>query len=233
MKFISVNIERRKHLARIKKLLEAEQPDVLCLQEVMEIDVAALAAAGGFAHHAFCTMGQVNMPNENTAGHMGVAILSKQPQTNASQHYYYGGGRPSTVFDLENKLATQRYMLLVATVAGKRFATTHMLVTPRGSVTPEQTEALAALIKLLEMLNPDVLSGDFNAPRGRATFDKLASIYTDNIPPEYTSSIDPTLHRAAPIDFVVDGLFTKPPFAAHNVRLIEGVSDHKAIIAEL
>jgi endonuclease/exonuclease/phosphatase family metal-dependent hydrolase len=78
---------------------------------------------------------------------------------------------------------------------------------------------------------PDfILTGDFNAPRGRATWDTLAAKYKDNIPARYTSSIDPS-HRAGESPYVVDGIFTTPEYEARNVELHEGISDHKAVTA--
>ena len=80
---------------------------------------------------------------------------------------------------------------------------------------------------------PFVLAGDFNAPRGGEIFSHIAERYTDNIPPHYTTSIDGTLHRAGPIPFMVDGLFTTPSYRAKGVHLEFGVSDHAAVAATI
>lgn len=92
------------------------------------------------------------------------------------------------------------------------------------------------LPKLLETLGsfPElILAGDFNAPRGGEVFGTIAARYKDNIPPEYKTSIDGGLHRAGKLEYMVDGLFTTPQYIASKVRLIDGVSDHMAIVAEI
>ena len=59
----------------------------------------------------------------------------------------------------------------------------------------------------------------------------------DNIPPQYPTSIDVTLHkrgRERPHEFadkMVDGLFTTPGYRARDVELHFGISDHAAVTA--
>ena len=76
------------------------------------------------------------------------------------------------------------------------------------------------------------ICGDFNAPRGRPTWDAIAAKYKDNIPEHYKSSID-AMHRAGALPYLVDGIFTTPGYRADNVELHEGISDHKAITATI
>lgn len=114
-----------------------------------------------------------------------------------------------------------------------KILTTHFTWTPAGSVTDEQRQNLQKMLDILSGLEPFVLTGDFNAPRGKEIFDKLAEAYTDWVPQHYTTSIDQNLHRAKGLQFMVDGLFTSPEYQAKNVRMIEGVSDHQAIVADL
>jgi endonuclease/exonuclease/phosphatase family metal-dependent hydrolase len=87
---------------------------------------------------------------------------------------------------------------------------------------------LALLAKTPEL----ILCGDFNAPRGGEIFKMLADKYKDNIPPEYDSSLDTELHRIGKIKkLMVDGLFTTSAYIVSDVKLSEGVSDHKAVTA--
>jgi hypothetical protein len=72
-----------------------------------------------------------------------------------------------------------------------------------------------------------------NAPRGKESFSRLAKKYKDNIPPEYKTSIDQNLHKVKGIQFMVDGLFTTPSYKASDVKLVDGVSDHMAVVAEI
>ena len=89
------------------------------------------------------------------------------------------------------------------------------------------------LLIRLKQIEPFILCGDFNAPRGKAIFQKLVKTYTDNIPKKISSTIDPVLHREGNLDFVVDGLFTTSHFHVKNIRIIEGLSDHKGIYATI
>jgi endonuclease/exonuclease/phosphatase family metal-dependent hydrolase len=65
--------------------------------------------------------------------------------------------------------------------------------------------------------------------------------YTDAIPASILCSIDPVLHRtrtdpevsARISEFMVDYIFTQPPYMAREVRQQCGVSDHCAFIAEI
>ncbi|HEY5810705.1 MAG TPA: endonuclease/exonuclease/phosphatase family protein, partial [Povalibacter sp.] len=83
---------------------------------------------------------------------------------------------------------------------------------------------------------PDyVLCGDFNAPRGRPLFslftDELG--LTDHLPPTVTTTIDPQLHRAGALQLVVDTIFSTPHYQVEDVQVLEGISDHKGILATL
>ena len=88
---------------------------------------------------------------------------------------------------------------------------------------------------MLSLLNLSdvVFCGDFNAPRGRETWLIIASKLKDNIPQDITTTIDGHLHRAGDLQIVVDGLFTSKNYKASDVRVISGISDHCAIVANI
>ncbi len=86
---------------------------------------------------------------------------------------------------------------------------------------------------LLDAEEGFVLCGDFNAPRGGEIFSELAARYRDNIPAQYTTSIDASLHRAGDLQLMVDGIFTTPEYQASSVLLHSGVSDHYAVTADI
>jgi hypothetical protein len=94
-------------------------------------------------------------------------------------------------------------------------------------------------MQILGTMGEFVLGGDFNAPRGGEMFSVLSSAYTDNIPLQYKTSLDLTLHRAARErgpqlgDKMVDGLFSTPAYSVSDVRLVDGVSDHMAVVATI
>ena len=114
-----------------------------------------------------------------------------------------------------------------------KFVTTHFTITKNGESTPYQLEVLDLLLAQLEKLGEFVFCGDMNAPRGNETFNRLAEKYKDNIPLEYKTSIDQNLHRVKGLQVMVDGLFTTPTYRTSNVKLVDGISDHMAVVAEI
>jgi endonuclease/exonuclease/phosphatase family metal-dependent hydrolase len=238
---VSVNIERAKHLERVLPFVEREKPHVLCLQEVLERDVPRFASlVGDHTHFAGMTVLQgMDSPS-------GIALISRYQLKDASVHYYRGLPGQIPVFDetsVDTKYRTERMMFLGAEVIhGEKpfqIGTTHFTWTPDGKPDDYQRRDLAALIPILKDAGELVFAGDFNAPRGGEIFRALSKHWKDNIPPEYETSIDVELHRAGKTradelkDKMVDGLFTTPSHIASGVRLVSGVSDHMAIVADI
>lgn len=114
-------------------------------------------------------------------------------------------------------------------------ATTHFTWSKGGRATNKQRKELKTLIRLLDAVKPDILCGDFNAPRGGEIWSILSKHLVDNIPPEITSTIDPTLHYTKGLYIVVDGFFTSPSsrVRVESLKLVSGVSDHQAIVATI
>jgi endonuclease/exonuclease/phosphatase family metal-dependent hydrolase len=235
MKLISLNIEEHKHLEAIKMFLEAEQPDVVCLQEVVETDVSffnkILGCVGVFSPMLQYKEDEVIK---------GVALFAKDIVVHSSQHIggsletlpvHSRGMRGLTSYETIN------FQVLIATVRHGdvefAVATTHFPVTAQGADESYQNDTLLGLDKALEEYQDIVLCGDFNAPRGGRLFTKLAHRYTDNIPASYETSIDSTLHRAGALPYMVDGLFTTDNYKTSDVSLRGGVSDHMAIVASV
>jgi endonuclease/exonuclease/phosphatase family metal-dependent hydrolase len=115
-----------------------------------------------------------------------------------------------------------------------RFATTHFTWSMDGQTIDLQKQTYQSMKQILETFPDLVLTGDFNAPRGKEIFTNLATSYKDNIPAEVMTTIDNNLHKAkANIQFVVDGCFTSKEYRASNVKIVDGVSDHMAVVAEI
>lgn len=114
-----------------------------------------------------------------------------------------------------------------------RCVTTHFPVTKEGESTPHQLEILTPLFNELDKLGDFVLCGDFNAPRGNETFRRISEKYKDNIPEKYITSLDQNIHRVKGLMFMVDGLFTTNGYFAKDVSLVDGVSDHMAIVGTI
>ena len=114
-----------------------------------------------------------------------------------------------------------------------KFITTHLPVTHHGECTPYQLEVIDSLLVHLNTMGEFVLCGDTNAPRGKESFSRLAKKYKDNIPLEYKTSIDQNLNKVKGIQFMVDCLFTTPLYKTSDVKLVDGVSDHMAVVANI
>ncbi len=237
LSLLQLNIEQSKHLDRILPFLTKERPEVMCAQELQEQDVKVTGEALD-AHHVFVPMAKRSYGNYSYPE--GVGIFSRYPFTKTNEELYAGHGGEITVLDLSNpdqKYVTQGYKLLVCEIQKEnevfRVATTHFPWTPMGSTNDFQREALESLLKILKGLGEFILCGDFNAPRGKEIFDTLASHYTDNIPTEYSSSIDGEFHRSGPLELMVDGIFSTPGYKVSGVQRISGLSDHCGFTATI
>ncbi len=232
-KIISVNIEKDKHHDRVLPFLQREHPDVVCMQEVLVGDAERYQYELGmqclFAPMTLCASRFV----EGALHVEGVVILSRHPITNLNIRLYAGYKKYVPTY-IEKDARTYNHVLLSCNVhkdgVSYTVATTHFTWTPEGKPNAFQRKNIKALLAALEEIPEVVLCGDFNAPRGRKIFDQLAAKYKDNIPIDITTTIDPILHRAPHLQYVVDGLFSSPKYTVDNVRAEIGISDHKAIV---
>ena len=232
-----INIERSKHLSRVLAFLRLHAPDVACLQEVVPEDIANLSEQLGYPHCFFIPM--CRLPDANDRRPLGIAILSRHAFTATADLGYAGGGSGLDVLDRaseDTRLRTNRYSvgLVSLAVGGDSFTigTTHFPWSDDARTREFQRSACDRLLQLLKDRSL-VLCGDFNAPRGREIFSRLAAQWIDHVPPTYTTSLDPTLHRAGSLQLVVDGVFSTPDYSVSGVRLHQGVSDHCAITARV
>lgn len=237
LRIVSVNIEGRKHLESVADFLKTEMPDVLCLQEVYEVDLPQFEEiVGGTATFA---------PMHKRDGNLreGVALISRFSYEATFEQYAGKESEELPIYDnttFQSGVESQRYNLLTAHIQGSdgsyTIATTHLPVTEGGHVTDYQIEAIKNLITCLEKIGEFVVLGDMNAPRGQQSFSLLAERYRDNIPLHYESSLDPVLHRA-PLtqkkDKMVDGCFSTPAYTIKQTRFQCGISDHCAICVEV
>lgn len=244
MKLISVNIERNFHHETVIPFLLKENADVVCIQEIFEDKVEEYAKALSMSY-IFKPMGRwSDKPNNRgikDEGVMGIAIFSKNI---VSYDYKYIVGEENNIPIFKhttspNERNILNILVMWANVVDKSgdiytIANTHFTWTMDGSSTEYQREDARKLVNILDTEPKDfVLVGDTNAPRGRETFDFIASKYTDNIPKEYTTSLDQELHRVKGLNLMVDCLFTTSTYRADNVKLVSGVSDHMAVVADI
>ncbi len=236
---VSLNIEGTRHYERVLPFIERIPPDVLCLMEAPSSVLPLLTSRGYFTVFApMCTDNPVA-----TGDVLGLVLATKVPHTATTTFYtsYHGRIVPHDKHNAQSK----SYPLITATITHEEttytIATVHLYDTYNGHESPEQTASVDSLLSELAKLPPHILCGDFNMPRGYNTnYERFCALYHDAIPAEYTSSLDRSLHRAgtrtdlnAPIFdiYMVDYLFTQPPYHATAVGLEFGISDHAAVVA--
>lgn len=224
----SLNIHQFLHREETLRALLATDADVICMQEVPESAMSELEHVLG-ATGNLVPMG--NFPDVGEA--VGVAMFVRRGLLLQSQAHRYHESvvtQPLSFSDCDRIL---QYAVIEKEGISYRVGHTHFVWTPNGESDERQFAAMERLLKFMEIFPDMVLCGDFNAPRGNGVWEILAKEFTDNIPPEVTTTLDEVLHRAAPLYFVVDGLFTKGRYAAHDVHVISGASDHKLITAHI
>lgn len=234
IKLISVNIEGDKHLPAVEKLIERERPDVVCLQEVFETDFDHLTRKFRLRGKLVPTVwiDEGGAPRFLKRGVFGNAILSHLPGRFAGQ-YYFQRRRQKLPNYQGYPNAGHRVLVWHTANNNLTIATTHFTWSRGGQVTQRQRQEMRSLLKLIDKLKPDILCGDFNTARGGKLWAQLLEQFTDNLPPEVDSTLDPTLHYAKGCKIVVDGFFTAPTsqIKVKSLRLAGGISDHLAIVA--
>lgn len=240
MKLISINIEYDRHLKTVKEFLNKEQADVVCLQEILEEDFYKIKKEFNFTG-AFQSWSYVRdrVHPDLRGKKQGIAIFAKNIINFGS--VFYVGKEENLLKSFDKYISRENYQknkaFLWANISFNntlfKFITTQLPVTQRGEVTQYQQQVIDSLLIKLDPFSEFVLCGDMNAPRGKESFERLATIYKDNIPLKYKTSIDQNLHRVKNIQFMVDGLFTTPGYKAAKVKLVDGVSDHMAIVANI
>lgn len=224
-------------MAEVVGLIERERPEVVCLQEVFEEDFKTLvdrfSMKGIFAPTVF--IDKPGQPGFRKRGIFGVAMLGKWSGKFGSEYYFKKRSKELPRYKGKPN-AGYRCLVWQKTSDGLMVATTHFTWSKNGQTTQKQRKELKMLIKLLvNRVKPDILCGDFNAPRGGEIWAKLAEKMIDNIPADVKTTLDPKLHYANGVKLVVDGLFTavESKLKVKSIKLIGGVSDHLAIAAEL
>ncbi|MDH5533031.1 MAG: endonuclease/exonuclease/phosphatase family protein [Candidatus Pacebacteria bacterium] len=240
VKLVSINIEGTKHLEeKVLPFLKKQNADVITLQEVFEDDVERIKQVSGmegfFSPMAHIAQENTPIPENNDV--WGVLVLSKLPIISSGSYTYYkyqGKDELPVFFSTKNVKKMNRVLSWITILSDKEeltFATTHFTWSAKGETTPLQEEAYQNLESILDRLPISVLTGDFNAPRGKKIFSKLSERFKDNIPQDIVTTIDNNIHKAPDeINLVVDGLFTAKGIKVLNAQVVPGVSDHMAIV---
>lgn len=243
MKLISLNIEGNKHLERVLPFLKKEDADVISLQEIFESDLHLFEALGYKGTFLPMTILEISGAHYK----MGVAIFSRVAQENIDTFYYSNEQKVVPVFNRDDRENTIMHGVILSecVVDGQKFriGTTHFTWTPIGERPSEhQASDLDSFLEKIQHYPPHVMCGDFNIPRNISRlYSKLIQNYTDSVPAEYLSSLDMNLHHLGATPdalhlfetFMVDYVFSQPPYVTTHVRLEFGVSDHAAVIATI
>lgn len=79
---------------------------------------------------------------------------------------------------------------------------------------------------------PVIFTADLNNPRGEYIYDTIAHELVDIVPSSIDNTIDSKMHYAGGgLKLVVDTIMTSPDVRMDSFEIIEGVSDHKGLIA--
>lgn len=236
LKLLTLNIEQDRHLDRVAQTIATHLPDIVCLQEVFEKDCAKLAAVGGYqVKYAISTLMPEGKAGNTSPRSWGVAVLTRVQLINQTVAYYSDDPR-IRIFNAPND--PRRMVVMTELQHEGRFyrsGTTHFTWSMAGATTEEQLADFARLKRVLLPYSDYVLCGDFNAPRGGELFarftDELGLI--DHLPPNVTTTIDPQFHYAGALELAVDTIFSTPEYSVTDVQVLEGISDHKGILARV
>lgn len=245
IKIATINIEHGRHLPELFDFVKREQPDVLCMQEVFEVDVDAVKRATGmegFFHPSCVAKKNYGYPID-PRGAWGVLLMFKPSQLKildendskcACYYYVFTDGR---VPEFTCPTSPNKVVQVIKFIAQDQeyiIANTHFNWSANGRATKLQCRSFARLSRFLSKYPELILCGDFNAPRGGEIFSLFTQRFTDNIPPDITTTIDSSKHYSGKkLDLVVDNIFTTPGYKVSNVRVITGISDHCAVVGEV
>ncbi len=242
LKLITVNIEWERHLDTFERFLRTEDADVVCVQEITDRGIQVLKTCG--YHVAFAPMTLRMIEGVLKAQCIAIAYRGSL----SHEEIFYHKIEPHPPITKETGVdESVSYLVLCARIVheGTEFVigTTHFTWTPNGDrPSPAQISDMQALLKVAAPLEPHILCGDFNIPRLYSPlYNELLKHYTDNIPPQYATSIDKSMHRLRndPTkhqmmdSFMVDYVFSTPVYRVTDVRLQFGVSDHAGVVATI
>lgn len=232
LKLLTLNIENDRHLARVHAAIAEHRPDIVCLQEAFESDCAYLASSGGYIvkYAASGRWSKDPCPERS----WGVAVLSRVPVHRQTISYYADDPRLRVLREPNDP----RRLLLVTELEHRgrpyRVVTTHFTWTPDGTINEDQKADFPRMKALLSRYPDYVLCGDFNAPRGREMFGKFVDELglIDHLPANVRTTLDAQFHRAgSSLELVVDTVFSTQEYRVLDIRVLEGISDHKGILA--
>jgi len=233
IKLISLNIEGSKHLDRVIPFLKKEKADVVCLQEVFLKDFEKIKNEISMKGKFFPMTNKNNSKyTDQPNGYEGIAFLTNLRHSHINKKCYFGQGYIRAFSDAKSKEYIFIYSVLEKDGKEYTVGTTHFTWTPDGKPTKQQLEDCEKLLNFTKRFSDLILCGDFNAPRGGEVFSSFTEYFRDNLPKKVTNTLDPKLHRSKK-EVVVDTIFSTPEYIVTNVKVVDGLSDHKAVIGTI
>ncbi len=254
---LHINIEKKKHLDKIDKVITEKDPDFICMEEIGSEDIIKISKKFGY-HYIHAS----KFFSEGTQQGQGQGILSKHELFNIKRQRYdlnstkliprfftsllgkYKPYRPPEQFEFHETLLSGEVLLEDKKLT---IATTHFPVADLTSPGMEDHELYDIeafkytqnarnyfdrfLSKIKKLPKPLIFTSDLNNPRGEYIYDALAHELVDQIPEEVNSSIDPNLHRVKKLKLMVDTVMTSNDVKVEKVEVLEGVSDHKGFLS--
>lgn len=233
LELLTLNIQNNRHLERVRATLVEHRPDIVCLQEAIESDCASLASSTGYTV-TYAVSGYVS-DQPGPERNWGVAVLSRVPLLRHVRSYYADDPAIRVLREPNDPRGVLLIIELEHLDQPYRIATTHFTWTPDGEINALQKADFPRMKALLARYPDYVLCGDFNAPRGKEMFSRFVNELelTDHLPASVQSTIDPEFHHVKGLTLVVDTVFSTPHYRVTNVRVLEGISDHKGILARV
>lgn len=241
LKLITLNIEGDNHLSTVSDFLKTQKADVVCFQEIFETDLNYFKELLNIDHVVFAPLMNVTSePNEarlSSKGNWGIAIFSQSKPLLSESHYYSGSRANVPLFDSQPNSNNRAIVSVKIMNDDSVFTiiTTHFTWASAelDFVSKLQLDHLKKMKQLLSGYEDYVLCGDFNAPRGKEIYGKISQNLIDHLPKTVVSTIDSSLHKVKGLSLVVDSVFSTPEYIVKEINVIDGVSDHKAIVAKI
>jgi endonuclease/exonuclease/phosphatase family metal-dependent hydrolase len=233
MRLLSLNIETDYHFERFIPYVKEKNPDVVLLQEVLDKDMTELEIAFGMPG-IFTPLNYLRREKDTPT--LGIATFTSLPIVKKFDRYYYGNATQLPIIEHGQPEKMARAILVTELRIDNTsycIVNTHFTWSPNGKPNAAQHKDVKKMLAFLKEIPEFILCGDFNAPRGTDIFEIIASQYKDNIPLDVTTTLDKNLHYAGGLNLVVDGFFTTPIYHVETIQVVDGLSDHCALLAEI
>lgn len=230
---LQLNVELNLHTDKIIAHVQAQNYDVLLLQEVLQDELDTIAQACNM-QYAFAPLNTIE--HQGILQILGLATFSKHPLCNIEQLYYRGDPKNLPLITRQTPELMARALLVVEVPANGqtyRLINTHFTWSQNATVNAMQRQDFDKMLTMLQQYDQFLLGGDFNTPRGRELYDHLAHIYTDNIPLDIKSTLDKEFFRVPGLELVIDGVFTTAKYKVAGMQILQGLSDHVGIAFQL